>query len=108
MRTPIYAFPRVSTKSGQFQDDVEDNREVYEEFLATLRLRVVTASDGQDALAKALALQPSIIVLDLGLPVIDGWEVARVRCPTTWAARTTLSSKVSPCRRQQTAGPASP
>jgi CheY-like chemotaxis protein len=56
-------------------DDVEDSCEVYEEFLATLRLRVVTASDGQDALAKAFALQPSI-VLDLGLPVIFFKNVA--------------------------------
>ena len=28
-------------------------------------------------LAKAVTLQPDVIVLDLGLPVIDGWEVAR-------------------------------
>ena len=35
------------------------------------------AATGEDALALALAWTPQVIVLDLGLPDIDGWEVAR-------------------------------
>jgi len=38
---------------------------------------VESAGDGQTALDKAAALKPALMVLDLMLPVIDGWEVCR-------------------------------
>ena len=57
-------------------DDVEDNREVYAQFLRHEGWRVATAEDGEDGLAQAMELQPSVIILDLGLPKMDGWEVA--------------------------------
>jgi two-component system cell cycle response regulator DivK len=57
-------------------DDVEDNRDVYAQFLSHEGWRVATAADGEDGLAKATALEPNVIVLDLGLPKMDGWEVA--------------------------------
>ena len=58
-------------------DDVEDNREVYTQFLTHQGWRVATAADGEDGLAKAESLRPSVIILDLGLPKMDGWEVAQ-------------------------------
>lgn len=58
-------------------DDAEDNREVYVQFFEFQGWRTATASDGEDGLDKASALVPSVIVLDLSLPVMDGWEVAR-------------------------------
>jgi two-component system cell cycle response regulator DivK len=58
-------------------DDVADNRDVYDEFLRHQGFRVAMAADGEDGIAKAVTLQPNVIVLDMGLPVIDGWEVAR-------------------------------
>ena len=58
-------------------DDAEDNREVYVQFFEFQGWRTATASDGEDGLDKASALAPSVIVLDLSLPVMDGWEVAR-------------------------------
>ena len=58
-------------------DDAEDNREVYVQFFEFQGWRTATASDGEDGLEKASALAPSVIVLDLSLPVMDGWEVAR-------------------------------
>jgi CheY-like chemotaxis protein len=58
-------------------DDAEDNREVYVQFFEFQGWRTATASDGEDGLDKASALKPSVIVLDLSLPVMDGWEVAR-------------------------------
>lgn len=57
-------------------DDVEDNRDVYEQFLRHEGWRVATAADGEDGLVKATALKPSVVVLDMGLPKMDGWEVA--------------------------------
>jgi CheY-like chemotaxis protein len=58
-------------------DDVEDNRDVYTQFLSHQGWRVATAVDGEDGLAKAESLRPSVIILDLGLPKMDGWEVAQ-------------------------------
>jgi len=58
-------------------DDAEDNREVYGHYFAFLGWRTATATDGQTGLEQASALKPSAIVLDLALPVLDGWEVAR-------------------------------
>jgi two-component system cell cycle response regulator DivK len=58
-------------------DDAEDNREVYVQFFEFQGWRTATASDGRDGLDKAAALKPDVIVLDLSLPIMDGWEVAR-------------------------------
>ncbi|MBN2072267.1 MAG: response regulator [Candidatus Krumholzibacteriota bacterium] len=40
--------------------------------------KVETAFDGQEALAKVPVFSPDIIILDLSLPVIDGYEVCRI------------------------------
>ena len=38
---------------------------------------VEEAEDGKEALEKAIALLPAIVVMDLSLPVMDGWEAIR-------------------------------
>jgi two-component system, cell cycle response regulator DivK len=58
-------------------DDFQDNREMYAEFLRFSGLRVEEAVNGHDALVKASALLPDLIVMDLSLPGIDGWEATR-------------------------------
>jgi two-component system, cell cycle response regulator DivK len=58
-------------------DDVEDNREVYVQYLTLRGMRVSTAASGQEGLILAGAETPDILVLDLGMPELDGWEVAR-------------------------------
>jgi DNA-binding response OmpR family regulator len=59
---------------------VDDEPHIVE--LATLYLKnegyqVVTASDGAQALAQIAATHPALLILDLMLPGIDGWEVCR-------------------------------
>ncbi|MBL7183793.1 MAG: response regulator transcription factor [Anaerolineae bacterium] len=59
---------------------VDDEKNIVE--LARLYLekegyRVEAAYDGAEALAKIKSLQPDLVVLDLMLPEIDGWEVCR-------------------------------
>ncbi|HMJ12286.1 MAG TPA: response regulator [Polyangiaceae bacterium] len=58
-------------------DDMPDGLELLAETLQRAGFRVAVASDGRAALDQAFALGPSLIVLDLSLPEVDGWEVAR-------------------------------
>ncbi len=59
-------------------DDYADAREMYGYYLVRQGYRVEEAADGHEALAKALTLLPDIILMDLSLPGIDGWELARM------------------------------
>jgi CheY-like chemotaxis protein len=58
-------------------DDYPDNREIYAQFLVFAGARVEEAEDGHQALEKAFALKPDVIVMDLALPGLDGWEATR-------------------------------
>jgi DNA-binding response OmpR family regulator len=58
-------------------DDEANIVELARLYLTQDGYRVESAGDGQTALDKAAALQPALMVLDLMLPVIDGWEVCR-------------------------------
>ena len=59
-------------------DDSEDNREVYEQYLTFAGFRVEVAVDGVEAVEKAKQGRPDVIVMDLSLPKMDGWEATRV------------------------------
>lgn len=58
-------------------DDVADNREMYAEYLRYVGLRVELASSAEEALEKAKQETPDIVVMDLALPGMDGWEATR-------------------------------
>ncbi len=58
-------------------DDFDDNRAMYAQFLNFSGFRVAEASNGKEALEKAGQLLPDLIVMDLSLPVMDGWEATR-------------------------------
>ncbi len=59
---------------------VDDNRDAAEAaavFLAMAGHEVKAVADGAEALASAPVFAPDVVVLDIGLPVMDGYEVAR-------------------------------
>ena len=59
-------------------DDYAEGREICAEYLAFRGFRVATAEDGVDAIAKTRELLPDVILMDLSLPRLDGWEASRI------------------------------
>ena len=59
-------------------DDYEDNRDMYSQYLQFTGLRVAEAANGKEALAKTAELMPDLIVMDLSLPGVDGWQATRI------------------------------
>jgi CheY-like chemotaxis protein len=58
-------------------DDFEDNRAMYVEYLEFQGFRVAEAVNGEEAVARTNDLMPAVVVMDLSLPVMDGWEATR-------------------------------
>ncbi|APR74819.1 Chemotaxis protein CheV [Minicystis rosea] len=59
-------------------DDFEDNREMFAEYLELSGFQVAQAGTGRDAVTCALALVPDVVLMDLSLPELDGWEATRI------------------------------
>jgi two-component system, cell cycle response regulator DivK len=59
-------------------DDYADNREMYSAYLRFQGLEVVEAANGTEALDHAFQRKPDLIVMDLSLPGVDGWQATRM------------------------------
>ena len=57
-------------------DDDRDARAIYSTYLRAMGCIVYTAADGAQAVGQAMARVPHVIVLDLAMPTMDGWEAA--------------------------------
>jgi twitching motility two-component system response regulator PilH len=58
-------------------EDDPDQRKLMERTLTTSGYRISTASDGQTGLESAIAIQPSLIILDVMMPRMNGYQAAR-------------------------------
>lgn len=58
-------------------EDYQDAREMYAAYLQFSGYRVAEATNGLEAIEKTLELMPDIILMDLALPKMDGWEATR-------------------------------
>jgi two-component system cell cycle response regulator DivK len=59
-------------------DDNADNRAMFAILLASGGYRVCQAADGRQAVDAAERELPDLILLDMSMPVLDGWEAARL------------------------------
>lgn len=59
-------------------EDNEDNRIIYSTVLRHVGYDVLEAQDGVEAIELARTKLPHLILMDISIPVIDGWEATRV------------------------------
>jgi two-component system cell cycle response regulator DivK len=69
--------PRSERPRVLLVDDYPDAREMYTEYLEFSGFEVVGAENGMEALQRAVEAEPDIILMDLSLPIMDGWEATR-------------------------------
>lgn len=58
-------------------EDFEDARELYRDYLEFSGFTVETATNGREAVDRAITLQPDVILMDASMPVLDGWQATR-------------------------------
>ena len=65
------------TKRILVVEDQEDNRQILRDLLGSTGYEIVEAENGQDALTVAAAEKPDLILMDIQLPLVDGYEATR-------------------------------
>ncbi|HEY2014063.1 MAG TPA: response regulator [Bryobacteraceae bacterium] len=58
-------------------EDNEMNRDMLTRRLIRQGFEVISAVDGEQGVAMAMAVLPDIILMDMSLPILDGWEATR-------------------------------
>jgi two-component system, cell cycle response regulator DivK len=58
-------------------EDQEDNRQIVRDLLTTTDYEVIEAENGEEALAAIAKQQPDLILMDIQLPMMDGYEATR-------------------------------
>ena len=58
-------------------EDQEDNRQILRDLLTSADFEVIEAADGETGLAAAAAQRPDLILMDIQLPGLDGYEATR-------------------------------
>src|SRR5262250_2944060 len=65
------------TKRILVVEDQEDNRQIVRDMLSATDYEVVDAENGEEALAAVAKQRPDLILMDIQLPVLDGYEATR-------------------------------
>ena len=58
-------------------EDEQDLRTLYAEQLTISGFDVIVAGDGAEAIDHTSSQRPDVVLMDLGLPIVDGWEATR-------------------------------
>jgi two-component system cell cycle response regulator DivK len=64
-------------KSILVVEDTEDNRQILRDLLGAAGYTLIEAFDGAEGVAKASEHRPDLILMDIQMPVMDGYEAAR-------------------------------
>jgi CheY-like chemotaxis protein len=67
-----------SSKTVLLVEDNEDNRTVYRTILEHFGYQVIEARNGEDGVNMAREQHPDLILMDISIPLIDGWEATRI------------------------------
>jgi two-component system, cell cycle response regulator DivK len=59
-------------------EDFEDARDLYRDYLEFSGFSVETVDNGREAIARAIELQPDLILMDASMPILDGWQATKV------------------------------
>jgi CheY-like chemotaxis protein len=59
-------------------EDNDDNRAIYRTILEFSGYAVIEALDGDSAVVQARASRPDLILMDISIPIMDGWEATRI------------------------------
>jgi CheY-like chemotaxis protein len=70
--------PTAADQRVLLVEDNEDNRTIYSTVLRHLGFHVIEAVDGVEAVALARSERPDLILMDISIPRMDGWEATRV------------------------------
>jgi two-component system, cell cycle response regulator DivK len=65
------------TKRILVVEDQEDNRQILRDLLSNAGYEMIEAEDGQQALTQAAKHKPDLILMDIQLPLLDGYEATR-------------------------------
>lgn len=58
-------------------DDADDIRLLWTETLSAAGYQVIEAADGEEAVVQALKHRPRVVLMDMSMPNVDGWEATR-------------------------------
>ena len=65
------------TKRILVVEDQEDNRQILRDLLSNSGFEMIEAEDGEQALVQAAKHRPDLILMDIQLPIMDGYEATR-------------------------------
>ena len=67
----------MSNKKILVVEDTEDNRQILRDLLGMAGYDMIEAHDGAEGVAQATAHKPDLILMDIQMPVMDGYEATR-------------------------------
>lgn len=67
----------MSSPTVLLVEDNEDNRTIYTTILRHVGIDVIEAANGEDGIRLARERRPAVILMDVAMPGIDGWEATR-------------------------------
>ena len=73
----INAEDLTFSKIALIADDVSSARKLYSKVIGELGYEIKTAVNGREALSKIKSIQPDLVILDIGMPELDGIEVLK-------------------------------